>query len=159
MQEEITDRAVQVTIQTTKLTGHVLQSALANVLSHIKNKQLNAKIFKGRQSVKHLVRQGAGVCNIDITDKNIKSFDRVARKYGVDYAVRKDSSTVPPKYMVFFKARDADALTAAFSEFTAKTVQRGQQKPSLLAQLQKFKELAKGVIGKVRNRDKGEREL
>lgn len=159
MQEEVTDRAVQVTIQTTKLTGRVLQSALAKVLAHIKNKQLTPKIHKGKQSVKHLVRQGAGVSNIEVTDKNIKSFDRVARKYGVDYAVRKDSSTVPPKYMVFFKARDADALTAAFSEFTAKTVQRGQQKPSLLAQLQKFKELAKGVIGKVRSRDKGEREL
>ncbi|MEA5151327.1 MAG: PcfB family protein [Oscillospiraceae bacterium] len=159
MQEEVTDRAVQVTIQTSKLTGRVLQSTLAQVLAHVKNKQLNPKIYKGRQSVKQLVRQGAGVSNIEVTDKNIKSFDRVARKYGVDYAIRKDSSTVPPKYMVFFKARDADALTAAFAEFTAKTVQRGQQKPSLLAQLQRFKKLAKGVIGKVHSRDKGEREL
>ena len=43
---------------------------------------------------------------------NIKDFDRVARKYGIDYAVKKDTTEEIPKYLVFFKARDGDALNA-----------------------------------------------
>lgn len=49
--------------------------------------------------MKQLVRQGAGVQNIEITDKNIKSFEHVARKYGVDFALKKD--TASGKYLVF----------------------------------------------------------
>jgi hypothetical protein len=54
---------------------------------------------------------------------------------------------------VFFKARDADALTAAFTEFTSRTVNKAH-KPSVLAQLRKFAELVKNnVIDKVRRRE------
>ena len=107
--------------------------------------------------MKQLVRQGAGVQNIEITDKNIKSFERVARKYGVDFAVKK----VPAegKYLVFFKARDADALNAAFAEYAAKTVRRGK-KPSVRKALRHFMEKAKGQEqAKVKNREKGEKSL
>lgn len=69
--------------------------------------------------------------NIEITDKNIKSFERVARKYGVDFALKKDPAQ--GKYLVFFKARDADALNAAFAEYAGKSLNRSaQKKPSLL---------------------------
>lgn len=74
--------------------------------------------------MKQLIGQNQGVSNIEITDSNIKSFERVARKYGVDFALKKDKSGDIPKYLVFFKARDADALTAAFREYTAKEVKR-----------------------------------
>ena len=80
------------------------------------------------------------ISNIEITDSNIKSFERVARKYGVDYALKKDTTREIPRYLVFFKARDADALTAAFKEFTGKSLKR-EKRPSVLAQLRKFKEL------------------
>ena len=65
---------------------------------------------KGKQTVKELVGQGAGVTSIEISDKNIKSFESIARKYGVDFAVKKDSTEKPPTYLVFFKGRDTDAL-------------------------------------------------
>jgi len=55
------------------------------------------------------VGQGTGVSNIEISDKNIKSFESVARKYGVDYALKKDASGDTPKWLVFFKGRDDDA--------------------------------------------------
>jgi hypothetical protein len=77
----------------------------------------------------------------------------VAKKYGIDFALKKDASVTPSKWLVFFKGRDADALSAAFKEFTAKTVSKS--KPSLLAQLKKFKELVKNnVIDKVKHRQK-----
>ena len=83
--------------------------------------------------------------SIEITDKNIKSFERVAKKYGVDFAVQKDKSITPPKYIVFFKGRDADAITAAFTEFTSKTMKKAER-PSVLIQLKKFTELVKNTI-------------
>jgi archaellin len=109
----------------------------------------------GKQTVKELIGQNAGVSNIEINDSNIKSFERVARKYGVDYALKKDLSGDKPKYLVFFKARDADALTAAFSEYTAKVLKK-DKKPSVLSQLAKLKALVQAqIIDKVKNRDKG----
>ena len=41
----------------------------------------------------------------------------MARKYNVDFAVKKDKTVEPPKYMVFFKGEDADVITQAFKEF------------------------------------------
>ena len=114
MQEEVENRTVTLVISATKLTGRVLKAAVAKFLAHQKAKIAEKKRAgpvkpTGKQTVKQLVGQNQGVANIEISDKNIKDFDRVARKYGVDYAVKKDKTLSPPKYMVFFKARDADA--------------------------------------------------
>ncbi|MPM91428.1 hypothetical protein SDC9_138557 [bioreactor metagenome] len=155
MQEEVENRSVTLIISSAKLTGRVLKEAIAKYLVHRKDKKARAGpvVPHGKQTVKELVGQNAGVSNLEITDNNIKSFDRVARKYGVDYAVKKDRSVSPPKYLVFFKGRDADALTAAFTEFTARTMDRAK-KPSVLSQLQQFKELVKAnTIDRVRHKE------
>ena len=106
MQEEVENKSVAISIKATKLTANVLKAALLKALAEMEKKQKNPKVYKGKQSVKHLVRQGAGVSNIEITDGNIKSFEKVARKYGVDFALKKDVSTQPPRYLVFFKSKD-----------------------------------------------------
>lgn len=156
MQEEVENRTVTLAISTTKLTGRVLKAAIRKLLASWKkglDKAKTPEIPHGKQTVKQLVGQNAGVSNIEVTDSNIKSFERVARKYGVDFAVKKDATVRPPKFLVFFKARDADALTAAFQEFTAKTVRKAER-PSVLSQLRKFKELLKNsVIDKVKRRE------
>jgi hypothetical protein len=158
MQEEIENLYVTLIISTTKLTARVLRAAIAKYLAHRKEKKITKAragpvVAHGKQTVKQLVGQDAGVSNLEITDSNIKSFDRVARKYGVDYAVKKDRSVSPPKYLVFFKGRDADALTAAFTEFTARTMDRAK-KPSVLSRLQQFKELVKAnTIDRVRHKE------
>jgi hypothetical protein len=152
MQEEVTSRTVTLSITTTKLTARVLYAAIRRFLAAQKKGKASPKIRHGKQTVRQLVNQNAGVSNIEITDSNIKSFERVARKYGVDFAVRKDRSDSPPKYLVFFKARDADALTAAFTEFTSRTVQK-TRRPSVLAHLRKLTEFVKNnVIDKVKHR-------
>lgn len=154
MQEEVTEKTIVLTIRTGKLSARVLQAALRKLLAVMKHAHANSKIHKGKQSVRQLVGQGAGASNIEITDGNIKSFERVAKKYGIDFALKKDATVSPPKWLVFFKGRDADALQAAFKEFTANTVKM-KNKPSLLAQLNKFKELIKNsVIDRVKHRDK-----
>lgn len=155
MQEEVEYRTVALVITTSKITGRVLKDALVKLMAEIKKSRDSPPIIPhGKQTVKELIGQNAGVSNIEINDSNIKSFERVARKYGVDYALKKDLSGDKPKYLVFFKARDADALTAAFSEYTVKVLKK-DKKPSILSQLAKLKALVQAqIIDKVKNRDK-----
>ena len=122
MQEEVRDKSVVFVINVGKNGGRMTASLLKWAMRQYMEQSRNPHIHHGRQTVKQLVRQGAGVQNIEITDRNIKSFEHIARKYGVDYALKKDPSE--GKYLVFFKAKDTDALNAAFAEYTAKTLKR-----------------------------------
>ena len=137
MQDEVREKSVVFVIRVGKTGGKLTASMLKYAIEQYLKQQRNPRAPHGKQSVKSLVRQGAGVQNIEITDKNIRSFQSVARKYGVDYALKKDTSSQPPRYLVFFKARDTDALTAAFREFSGKQLKRNK-KPSILVQLKKF---------------------
>ena len=79
-------------------------------------------------------------------DKKVK----IARKYGVDYAIKKVKTEDKPKYVIFFKACDADALTQAFTEYTRKSAER-EKKPSVL---QKLRDIGAKVQNKVLERTK-----
>lgn len=157
MQEEVENRTVTLVISAVKLTGRELKAALVKYLANRKaQKQGKAEVKPhGKQTVKQLIGQNQGVSNIEVTESNIKGFDRVARKYGVDYAIKKDKSGEIPKYLVFFKARDADALTAAFTEYSGQKA-KNKEKPSVIKMLRAIRapEIAKDVT-KVRNKDKG----
>jgi hypothetical protein len=163
MQEEVDNRAVTLAISTTKLTGRVLKAAVSKYLAHRKEVKIEKARRspipdvkpRGKQTVKELIGQNQGVSNIEITESNIKGFERIARKYGVDYAVKKDVSGEKPKYLVFFKARDADALTAAFTEYT-NNKEKAKEKPSVIKLLRglKLPDLSRDKA-RVRNKDKG----
>lgn len=155
MQEEVENRTVNLAVTTTKLTARTLVSAALAYLRHrekVKG-QKAAEIPSGKQSVKELISQNQGVSNIDIAKTDLRGFEGIARKYGVDYAVRKDKSVDPPKYLVFFKARDADAMTAAFNEYSAKVMNRSR-KPSVLKELKSIAAKLAELPGRVVNRDK-----
>ena len=158
MQDEVRDKSVALVIRMGKIGGRLTADLLKWAIRHYLAQSRNPKIRRGKQTVRQLVGQGQGVQNIEITDKNIKSFERVARKYGVDFALKKDPEQ--EKYLVFFKARDADALNAAFAEYTAKTLRHGPEKPSLRRQLAQFKEAVRNEARNAeRKRDKGAMEL
>lgn len=155
MQEEVENRTLTLVISGSKFTGRMFKAAIAKYMAYRKEKKLERQrsrdapvVPHGKQTVKQLIGQNQGVTNIEITDPSIREFERIARKYGVDYAVKKDRSSTPPKYLIFFKARDADALTAAFTEYTDKKVRRTEkeQRPSVLAALNRFKELVKNTV-------------
>ena len=155
MQEEVENRTVNLAVTTTKLTARTLVSAALAYLRHrekVKG-QKASEIPSGKQSVKELISQNQGVSNIDIAKTDLRGFEGIARKYGVDYAVRKDKSVDPPKYLVFFKARDADAMTAAFNEYSAKVMNRSR-KPSVLKELKSIAAKLAELPGRVVNRDK-----
>ena len=135
MQEEVTGKSVSLIVDGARMSEQVLEKAINAYLAAQKNKQ--PKIYRGKQSLKHLSQQNAGLVSIEISDKNIKAFTQVAKKYHVDFALKKDTAADHPRYLVFFKSRDADAITAAFQEFTAKKVLR---KPSIRKRLALAKE-------------------
>ena len=155
MQEEVENRTLTLIVSGTKFTGRLFKAAISKYMAHRREKKLEKQRSrdspvtpKGKQTVKQLIGQNQGVSNIEINDPSIKDFERIARKYGVDYAVKKDRSTSPPKYLIFFKGRDADALTAAFSEYTQKKVKKADrsERASVLAKLAQFKELLKNTV-------------
>ena len=146
MQEEVTQKTIALAIKTSKLTASVLQKAMKMYLEHRKQ---GKQASHGKMAVKDLVGQGMGASSIEVTDNNIKSFEKVAKKYNVDFAVKKDKTVAPPKYMVFFKGKDADVITQAFKEFV-KVNEKKQQRPSLR---QKLKGLQK-MIAQNKNRER-----
>lgn len=158
MQEEVENRTVTLTINTAKMTGRVFKEAIRKYLAYRKSKAQGkaSKDVKptGKQTVKQLIGQNQGVTNVEIEDKSIRDFERIARKYGVDYAIKKDKSADKPRYLVFFKARDGDALNAAMNEYAHKQLKK-QTKPSLLKRLKSLGEFVKNREPKVRNKDKG----
>ena len=82
----------------------------------------------------------------------------MTRKYNIDFSLKKDISADPPRYLVFFKGRDADVLTAAFKEFSAKNLDH-EKKPSLRKQLSQAREKAKQLTRtreKVKAKDRGQ---
>ena len=158
LQDEVNEKTIALYIKTGKLTAQTLQKAMKAILS--KGKKQLTKQPQGKQSLKQLMKQNAGVSNIEITKDNIKAFESTAKKYGIDFALKKDTTESPPRYLVFFKGRDADVLTAAFKEFSAKKLTQ-DRKPSIRKLLTSLKEAAQGRNAqreKVKNKDRG-REL
>lgn len=157
MQEEIENRTVNLAISTTKLTARGIIRLAAKGLAYIKRKSHEAALKNkkpdGRQTIQQLIGQNQGVTNIDILQTDLKGFEKYARKYGVDYAITKDKSVFPPKYLVFFKARDADAMTAAFNAYSAEVLAKSKR-PSTLSKLHKLIDAVKSIPTKVTSRDK-----
>ena len=138
MQDEINEKVVALSVKGAKLTAEMLQKAIKAMLAQAKKQQ--EKQLHGKQTLKQLAKQNAGLSNIEITEGNIKAFEQTAKKYGIDFALKKDSTETPPRYLVFFKG--PDALTAAFKEFSAKKLTQ-EQKPSIRKALATFREAAK----------------
>ena len=148
MHEEVSDKTVNLAVRTGKVTARTLVQALKAYIRHRRNKSANKKIeentpVEGKQSVKELIKQGQGVSSAEIGDEGIKDFKRIANKYGVDFAIVKDKAKDPPVYTVFFKAKDADAITQVLKEYSVKQVKRKKTatRPSVLQKLKKFKEI------------------
>lgn len=141
MQEEVEQRVFTLIVNCTKLTEQELRKALSKFLAQMKTRH-QTKQPHGKMTVKKLAAQNRGLQSVEVTDQNIGSFKKIARKYGIDFAPYKAKGQ--DRYLVFFKGQDADAMTAAFKEYTAKTVKQ-HSRPSVLAKLAQFKELMQSM--------------
>ena len=156
MQEEVENRTLTLAVNGTKFSGRLLKAAVCKYMAHRKEvkQQKNRDgpvVPHGKQSVKQLVGQGQGVSNIELTDPSIRDFERIARKYGVDYAVKRDRSSDPPRFLIFFKGRDNDAITAAFQEYANQKVKKASR-PSVMKRLEAFRDMVVDRADKVRKK-------
>ena len=142
MQDEVNEKTVSLCIRCGKVTANLLKAAMKKALTKMEQEKQKLqgqkqpkqdkedKTYKGKQSMDKLMKQNVQLSNIEITDGNIKSFERVAKKYSIDFSLKKDVNADPPRYYVFFKARDADVMTAAFKEYTGQSLSK-DKKPSV----------------------------
>lgn len=150
MQDESSERTVVLMVHGGQMSADILKRSIQFFLE--KEKRFQDRIFtntsgrtkaEGKQSLRALMDQGAELSNIKISEDNIADFERVARKYDIDYSLKKDKSQDPPVYLVFFKARDADVMTAAFEEYARNDLKERNDRPreSIRDRLQQKKDI------------------
>lgn len=129
--------AIRLAWGTTKLGAKTVGAIGSIPSSIIQNRKAK---HHGKMSVKSLARQGKGLQSVEVSKDTIGDFNRIAKKYGIDFAPYKVKGE--RTFMVFFKAPDTDAMTAAFKEYTAKEARKASR-PSLRQRLEKTKSALK----------------
>ncbi|GHT77999.1 hypothetical protein FACS1894104_0510 [Actinomycetota bacterium] len=162
MQEDIEQRTISVSVKASNLTGRVLKAALVALLRKMAQEKAKQKAQEpakpGNVTMTKLAGHDGGADKIEVSGR-IRSFERIAKEYGVRYHIKKEIGTQPPKWTVYFKANQAGALTDAFRKYT-RLDQKRDARPSLLAQLAKMKELVKNLAkDRVKSKEQGGPEL
>ena len=142
--EEVAKQSIQFAATATKITAQVLLKMLAAAYKEFKTSK--DKTGKGQQTVKQLIKQGQGATSLEVSGESLKTFKKIANRYGVDFAIVKDKTSETPRYTVFFKAKDADAIGAVLKEYADKLVKKNEEpeRPSVLKKLHDIqKKLAK----------------
>ena len=121
--EDVSRRTIAVSIKASKLTAKGLAYVLGTIARKIAKHHRAKQTPHGRQTVRQLMGHGAATNSIEV--ESPKDFDRVARKWNVDYAFYK---TGPDKYLLFFKSGQADAITACFSEYSRRVMKRSKSR-------------------------------
>lgn len=137
--EDVSRRTIAVSIKATKLTGRVLAQACLAVGRKIKKMYRARQTPHGKQTVRQLMGHGATTNSIEV--ESPKDFDRVARRWNVDYAFYK---TGPDKYLLFFKAGQADAITACFERYSRRLLE--QSKSSRIPIREQLKKAAEQLV-------------
>lgn len=138
MQEEVEHRTVTLVVSATKFTGRVLKEAITRHLQNTKTrKREHTSTKSGRITMRQLQKQYGDLRSVTVDDNNTRQFERIARKYHVQYKVFRCEKG---KYQIFFKAPNDEAMQAAFQEYAAKKLRKAERKP-IAQTLQKLQEL------------------
>ena len=133
-----------------KPTARQVIKSLDKVSQKLKKQMLadKEKASTGKMPVKKLIKQGKGAQKIELDGEDIHLFNRLAKKYGVDYAVVKDKEA--GTYKIFFKAQDADAISDLVADYTKRTLGKEKgAKESVLGKLKKLKEKVASIPRKL----------
>ena len=149
--EEISRSTIAISVRASKLTARGLAYALGEAAKKIRKSQAP----QGKQTVKQLLRHGGEASAIDLPGR-AKDFDRVARRWGVDYAIKRVEKG---KYLLFFKAKQADAITGCFSEYSRRMMSRSRdRRVPLREQLKRAQELVRDQLRQKERTKEAERE-
>ena len=111
-------------MKASKLTARGLAYVVRAVGRKIAKAHRAKQTPHGKQTVKKLMAHGTSTNSLELSG-DTKLFDRVARKYGIDYSLKKVEQEGKTEYLVFFKVKDVDVMTAAFKEYTSETLFSG----------------------------------
>jgi len=169
VQSHTNDRCVAISVRTAKFTARLMAQAMRAFMNNVRKAEAAGK--HGEQSLKSLTKAGATIEKVDIpAESDINSFKKIARKYNIDFALTKDTSTTPPNWIIFFKSKDSKTMDAAFKEFS-KNVLGKASAPSMTKEMERFKNIANSItpavnikgkdagitpIPPARSRDKGD---
>ena len=121
MQEEIEQKTFNIMISTTKLSARTVLRAVKAAF-----RLYQSKASQGKQSVRTLLRQNRGVSSVEISKTGIRGLERYAQKYGIDYAIRKDSSEVPPPVSGLFQSPGCRSLSLGVQGIFGIPAEQGQ---------------------------------
>ena len=154
MQEEVEQKTVSLAVNAAKFTGRVLKEAISR---HVQNNKMKSRdktsTKSGRVTMRQLQKQYGDLRSVTVDDENTRDFERIARKYHVQYKVYRCEKG---KYQIFFKSPNAEAMNAAFEELLKKKVRKADREP-ITQTLQKLKEKVASVIGERTKRKERER--
>lgn len=99
-------KTLDLSVKTKDFTVDVLRSVMQDFLN-------SKSHWKGRMSIQKLSEQSGKPESVEI--KGIEDFLNVARKYDIDFAVKKEPNA--DMFHVFFQARKTEDFKRAFGEF------------------------------------------
>ena len=154
-QDQINERNCCLIIKGGTLTARMLALAMRAFLHTGKVVGRNLTTHHGKQTLRQISKSGGKLESVEVGE-DVKSFEGIARKHGVDFAVKQDLSSDTPRHLVFFKSRDAASMDLAFREFMAKNLTRGKEKPSLDQTLEQMQaKIQNQVLDLNKHKDRG----
>lgn len=154
MQEEVEQKTVTLAVNAAKFTGRVLKQAISRYVHNTKTKkQQKTSAKSGRVTMRQLQKQYGDLRSVTVDDENTRAFERIARKYHVQYKVYRCEKG---KYQIFFKSPNAEAMNAAFEELLKAKMRKADREP-ITQTLQKLKEKLFAGIGEKSRRKERER--
>ena len=135
-------KTVDLSIKSKNFTADVLKSAMNDFL-------LGKSVKKGRISMKKLNENSGKLENVEI--KGIEDFLNVAKKYDIDYAVKKEPKS--DTYHVFFQANKTEDFKRAFREFASQK-QNELLNPRAEITREQIKNMAKQVAHEPKKKEK-----
>ena len=129
MQEDIENRTVALIMSVGRFTYRTLARGCSMALRDMRRqrqRQRGHRLPPKRETVKDLMkkREAPSVPFKGAT----RQFDRFARKYNVDYQFKK---LAPGKYLLFFKAAQADNIKDCLADYANSVMNRGKPSPRI----------------------------
>lgn len=158
MQDEVNERSVSLSVRSARLGAEALARTMRSFLISRNRSRAKPGFEKegrdqtGKVSMKQLAASGAQLEQATLAEGGVGSFARVARKYHVAYSVMKDKSSDPPRWIVFFKAKDAAQMEAAFAAYADKVL-KAKEKPSVIDRVRAIAKAMPGPAKQERSRD------
>ena len=153
MQEDVEHRTVTLAVNAAKFTGRELKDAISRFVQHqsARKRSKEPAVKTGRVTMRQLQKQYGELRSVNIDDNSTRQFERIARKYHVQYKVFRCEKG---KYQIFFKAPNDEAMQSAFKEYVTKKLEKAAR-PSVLQQLKDLSAQLSATIGeKVRHQER-----